>query len=356
MAENEEIQEAEVINHDAVTVNDTGKSFDLVTACDDPEKLFLDKNNFLPLIKQVTKIARGLVADVNTAEGVKARKAMNKKLASLKNSIEDAGKAVAAGLKAKPKMVDETRRTVKQTLEMLQDEVMAPIREIEARQAEIVEICNLPAEGIGCDSEGLRCLLERLEAMAKNPEYWKESAKDAEDAVRDAKRQLNDMLASAEKAEADARELEELRKHKEELERIEREKREEELRKAQEEAARLAKEKEEAEAKAKAMEEAKAKAEADKVEAERKATEAMDRLSENDRAIVNVGPIEPLFPDMEREHKRKVNNEALDAIVKIDELLKLTGGDVNDAKSVAKAIITAIAKGQIPHVRIVYIY
>lgn len=266
--ENEEIQDVEVIEHDTVTVKDTGKAFELVTACDDPEKLFLDKNNFLPLLKQVNKIARGLVADVNTAEG------------------------------------------------------------------------------IGCDSEGIRSLLERLDAMAKNPDYWKESAKDAEDAVRDAKRQLNDMLASAEKAEADARELEELRKHKDELERIEREKREEELRKAQEEAARFAREKAEAEAKAKAMEEAKAKAEADKVEAERKATEAMDRLSENDRTIVNAGPIEPLFPDMEKEQRRKVHREALDALV------KFTEGDVD----AAKAIVTAIAKGQIPHVRIVYTY
>ena len=147
--ETEEVMEEK--NPNALVLIDEGKQFAVKTDCMDPEALFLDKKNFVPMLNQVKKIARGLVADVHTEEGFKARKAMNAKLAKLKTAIEDRGAQVAKELKAKPKRVDETRRLVKETLEMLQKEVMAPIREIEARQQEIVEISNIPATAIGCN-------------------------------------------------------------------------------------------------------------------------------------------------------------------------------------------------------------
>jgi len=350
--EKENIEEVETTA--LVKVAETDKSFAIEGKIDNWEDFFCDDKNFIPIVKFVKTRAEGLVADATTKDGQIARKTLAKKINALVKEIDNAHDAVVKELKAKPNLVDKVRKHVKDSLIKYKDDVLAPIKEIEARQAEIVEIENLPAQGIGCDSAGIKMLLERLLVMAKTPEYWKESAKDAESAVIESTRQLKDMQASAEKAEAEKRELEELRKHKEEIERAEREKHEAELKQAQEEAARLAKEKEELEKKAREAEESKRKAEEEKEEAERKANEAMDKLTEDQRKVVDSPKVEPLFQEMEREHKRKVNNEALDAIAKMDELLKLTEGDVEDAKSVAKAIITAIVKGKIPHVRMMY--
>ena len=199
--ETEEVMEEK--NPNALVLIDEGKQFAVKTDCMDPEALFLDKKNFVPMLNQVKKIARGLIADVHTEEGFKARKAMNAKLAKLKTAIEDRGAQVAKELKAKPKRVDETRRLVKETLEMLQKEVMAPIREIEARQQEIVEISNIPATAIGCNSEGCRQVLEAIEAHVHDAKYWDESYQEAMDAINDARRQVNGILASAEKQEAE---------------------------------------------------------------------------------------------------------------------------------------------------------
>ena len=84
--ETEEVMEEK--NPNALVLIDEGKQFAVKTDCMDPEALFLDKKNFVPMLNQVKKIARGLIADVHTEEGFKARKAMNAKLAKLKTAIE----------------------------------------------------------------------------------------------------------------------------------------------------------------------------------------------------------------------------------------------------------------------------
>ena len=321
--ETEEVMEEK--NPNALVLIDEGKQFAVKTDCMDPEALFLDKKNFVPMLNQVKKIARGLIADVHTEEGFKARKAMNAKLAKLKTAIEDRGAQVAKELKAKPKRVDETRRLVKETLEMLQKEVMAPIREIEARQQEIVEISNIPATAIGCNSEGCRQVLEAIEAHVHDAKYWDESYQEAMDAINDARRQVNGILASAEKQEAEKAELERLRASQADFEKAEAEKREteEKLRKAQEEAETA---KREAEAAKREAAEAQKLTNVDFGEADAKATrEAM------------------LFPDDERQYRRMANREALEDLMNygLDE-------------AAAKQLVTDIVHGKVRHVRFVY--
>lgn len=326
--ETEEVMEEK--NPNALVLIDEGKQFAVKTDCMDPEALFLDKKNFVPMLNQVKKIARGLIADVHTEEGFKARKAMNAKLAKLKTAIEDRGAQVAKELKAKPKRVDETRRLVKETLEMLQKEVMAPIREIEARQQEIVEISNIPATAIGCNSEGCRQVLEAIEAHVHDAKYWDESYQEAMDAINDARRQVNGILASAEKQEAEKAELERLRASQADFEKAAREKAEaekreteEKLRKAQEEAETA---KREAEAAKREAAEAQKLTNVDFGEADAKATrEAM------------------LFPDDERQYRRMANREALEDLMNygLDE-------------AAAKQLVTDIVHGKVRHVRFVY--
>ena len=342
----EQTTEAEVINTNAVTINDNGKTFEIVTKCTDPEQLFLDKQNFVPMLQQVKLIARGLVADPTTKEGVATRKALNRKLASLKTFIDDEGKKVSDALKKKPNIILATRKEVRDTLEMLQDEVMKPVKEIESRQNEIIEISNIPASAIGCDSYGIQDVINVLDSKAKDEAYWKESYADAMAAVTEARRQLNAMLDSALKQEEQQREYERLKA--EEAERN---------RKLAEEAAKAKAEAEEAKRKAEEAERAKAKAEADaraaaeaearaKAEAEcAKANAAINVQGDAQKAIKDAEKTksEMLFPEDQQTYKRTCNREALDD-------LKACGID----EEKAKAVITAIVKGKVRHIVMMY--
>lgn len=347
------MEQAEIINTNSVTINDNGKTFEIVTKCTDPEQLFLDKQNFVPMIQQVKLIARGLVADPTTKEGASQRKALSRKIGSLKTAIEDEGKKVAAALKAKPKIIDATRKEVKDTLEMLQDELLKPLKEIEARQNEIVEISNLPASAIGCDSDGIQDVIGVLDTHAHDEKYWKESHAEAVATINEARRQLNDMLESQLKREEEQREYERLKA--EEAERN---------RKLAEEAAKAKAEAEEAKRKAEEAERAKAKAEADAraaAEAEARAKADAERAKQQAEAAranaaINVqGDAQKvikdaektksnmLFPEDQQAYKRTCNREAL-------EDLKACGFD----EEKAKAIITAIVKGKVRHIVMMY--
>lgn len=358
--ENEKKNE-EVETTALVKVAETDKSFAIEGKIDNWEDFFCEDKNFVPIVKFVEKRVKGLVADATTEDGQIARKTLAKKINALVKEIDNAHDAVVKELKAKPNLVDKVRKHVKDSLIYYKEEVLAPIKDIEARKAEIVEIENLPAQGVGCDSAGIKMLLERLLVMAKKPEYWKESAKDAESAVIESKRQLTDMLASAEKAEAEKRELEELRRQKEELERAEREKREAELKKAQEEAARLAKEKEEAEKKAREAERAAQEAR-EREEAARNSKEAMERAAIGAQQAVPMSKTLPQpKPSKWTDEQKAVNKRiAADIADTIEpELKKRIAGHSDPgyrlaAEESAKAIVKAILTGKINNLKVEY--
>ena len=351
--EQQDTTEAEIINTNSVTINDNGKTFEIVTKCTDPEQLFLDKQNFVPMLQQVKNIARGLVADPTTKEGVATRKALNRKLASLKTAIDDEGKKVSDALKKKPNIILATRKEVRDTLEMLQDEVMKPVKEIEARQNEIIEISNIPASAIGCDSFGIQDVINVLESKAKDEAYWKESYADAMAAVTEARRQLNAMLDSALKQEEQQREYERLKA--EEAERN---------RKLAEEAAKAKAEAEEAKRKAEEAERAKAKAEADaraaaEAEARAKAdAELAKQQAEAARATVNVvqsgnaaqvikdseqTKAQMLFPEDNALYRKMCKTEAKEDLMKC-----------NLTEEQARYVVLAILSGKIRHVAMMF--
>lgn len=329
-------EETEVINANAVTINDNGKTFEIVTKCTDPEQIFLDKMNFVPMLDQLKAVAKGLVADVHTKEGIAQRKSLNRKLASLKNAIEDEGKKVAAALKAKPKIVDGTRKAVKDTIEMLQEEVMAPIKAIEARQEEIEQIALIPGSAICCPIDGIKQYIEMLEDHVHDEEYWDESYAPAIDAINEARKQLNAMLAEAEKAEAEKRELEELRAKQAEAERLLREKAEAEKREAEE---KLRKAQEEAAAAKAEAEEAKRK----QAEAEQNSEVVQGGIAEVRKDAENT-KAKMLFPEDKAEYKRMCNREALEDMTECSGI----------TEEQAKAVITAIVKNKVRHIFMMY--
>ena len=307
-----ETTEAEIINPNAIEITDNGKAFEIVKkeGQADIEAIFLHDENFVPMLEQVKKIARGLVADVHTKEGIAARKSLNRKLAGLKNAIEAEGKKVAAALKAKPKIVDATRKRVKDTLEMLQEEVMAPINAIEARQQEIEEIRCIPGSATGLASDGIKAYIGMLEEHVHDEPYWDESYSAAFDAINEARRALNDMLAAAEKAEQEKRELEELRAKQAEYERMEKEKAQAELR-------RMEEEKRKAEAEAEAARKAQAEAERKQKEAEAasKAMESTDMLKVQQDAQKTKNDM--LFPDDGAMYRKTCKTEAKEDLMKL---------------------------------------
>lgn len=313
----------------ALVIEETEKGFAITNKVNDFESLFLAKENFFGVIDFVKDKVRNLVADVHEKEGVATRKSLNRKIANLKNIIEDAGKNVAAELKAKPKMVDATRKAVKDTLQALQDEVMMPVVAIEKRKEEIVEITNLPATAIGNDSNGIKFVIKQVKAHEHDIDYWDESYKEAQTEIREALRQLNDMLASAEKAEADARELEALRAKQAEFERAEREKAEAKQRELEAQLAEERKAKEKAERAAiNAQAEAeKAKAEAN-VDFEAKAVRDAQHTQDN---VLFVDDVKAIRDASLRE-----------AVADIEELFVDT--------ETAQRIVKAIFKGQVRHI------
>lgn len=329
-------------NMPLITVEESGKDWSIVgtESVTNWEDFFMDAHNFKGVLDFAKERARGLVADPTTKDGQVTRKALAKRIGQVEKAIADKGLEVARILKEKPKKIDAVRKTVKDTLLMYKEEVLAPLKEIEARQAEIVEIQNLPAQGVGCDSEGIKDLLERLESWKAKD--WKESKDDADDAINDARRQLYDMLKVQEKAEADARELEELRRKEAE----QAAKREEELRKAQEEAARLQREKEEAERRAADAE--KAKQEAEKAKEEAEAAKAVAEEKAKDWTPKETPKENLLFPDSEKERQREIKTNVKKALMEIIGN-NLHGFSESGYELAAKAIVIAVAKGNIPH-------
>ena len=335
--------EAEVINTNSVTINDNGKTFEIVTKCTDPEQLFLDKQNFVPMLQQVKKIARGLVADPTTKEGVATRKALNRKLASLKTFIDDEGKKVSDALKKKPNIILATRKEVRDTLEMLQDEVMKPVKEIEARQNEIIEISNLPASAVGCDSYGIQDVINVLETHAHDEKYWQESYTEAVAALNESRRQLNAMLETQLKAEEKMREYERLKAEEDERNRkaaaeVAKAKAEAEEAKRKAEEAKRAQEKAEADARAAAEAESRAKADAERAKQQAEAARANATVTvqgDAQKAIKDAEKTksEMLFPEDQQTYKRTCNREALEDI-------KACGIDEEKAKAIITAIVT----------------
>jgi len=316
-----------------VTLEETDKALTIVGKIDNWEDFFMDEKNFKPVLEAVKKRAKGLVADPTTKEGQTEIKTLVKKLNGLVKDIDLAHDNVVKELKAKPKRIDNVRKYVKDNILLYKEELLKPIKEIEERQEQILAIDNMPAtEGIGCDSYSLKVLLERLDEYEKKD--WKESKEQAQDSINEARRVLKDMLARAEKDEAEKRELEELRKQKAEMEQAAREKAEAELKKAQAEAEKAKAEAEQARRQAE-------QAEAEKAEAIKAQAEAEAKVPDWKK---NEKPQEErLFPEDERERKRRYNREALKALVPI----------VKDEET-AKAIITAIAKEAVPHIHIDY--
>ena len=340
----------------------------------DQERLqafFSDGKNLDKTYGRIEKLAKGLVADVATKEGVSQIKSCARQIASAKTKIDNLGKQVVAELKKIPGVIDENRRNFREKMEALQAEIRRPVTEIEEREAEIDRIKAVHQQLISADSATIKQNIEAVKAIALTAEKWKESLEKATKAVNGEINALETMLKAAEKREAEARELEELRKKQEEAERIIREQkiREDAERKAREEAearasaekARLEREKEEAERKAAEAERAAQEAR-EREEAARNSKEALERAAIGAQQAVPMSKTLPQPKPSKWTDEQKAVNKRLVADIAdiIEPELKTRIAGHSDpgyrlaAEESAKAIVKAILTGKINNLKVEY--
>ena len=314
--------------------------FELVGHVTNWEELFLNKENFRQVLIDAQKIGRGLVADPTTKEGCIQIKTMAKKISTLQNLIEEKGQQIAAELKAKPKLIDATRKEVKDTLDKLKEDVLKPIVDIEKRQEQIIEIDSMPAESMMYESVGIEEQIARLAYLReKGIDYWKESFEDASKSISDSMRQLNEFLLSARKKEAEQKELEELRAQKEASQKIIQE---QELAKARIEAAE------------KARKEAEVAAEKARYQAEEAANqrirEAEQKLKEAEAKVEKQNYTQNYIQSIasnklvSRETKTQIKEALIESCFSKNILLD---------EETARVIVIAIIENKIPHVGII---
>lgn len=321
------------------------------------------------LFEHIAQEVRSHVPDVTTKKGRDAIGSLAMKVSKSKTLIEKCGKELVAEQKAQIKLIDDDRIAIVKKFDALRDEILAPRDAWEKAEEDRVAkhtgairaIRSLYDENTANQEahviKGYIFDLEKLEVDSSFEEFEQE----AKLAKFETLEKLRTALAAREKYEAEQAELECLRKEQLEREQRERDERiakeaadkarieaeakalaekqrferkqkeqaelaERQQRESAEREARLIAEKEEAELRAQQA----ALIERQRIEREQAAKEEAERKAEEAR-LANV------------EHMRSINQEILNKLCAI-------GLDEGQAK----AVITAIARNQIPNVSIKY--
>lgn len=350
------------------TIIEVGDDYSLtVVDSGNLQQFFADGENLQKVADRIETLARGLVADVSTKEGISQLKTAARQIASVKKKVDDLGKAVVAELKALPKVIDKNRADFRERMESLQEEIRRPVTDIEERQKAIDDIKGTHFACAACNSQELAAKIDELETQRENitPEIWKESHEAVLKAYDSEIAALATMRDAAAKREAEQRELEELRKKKEEAERIIRENKikEEAERKAREEAearaaaekARLEREKAEAERKAaeaeRARQEAEERAMREAMQREQEMAQAQARMAQEPAPAVHAAPAQK--PSKWTPEMKAVNNDIVKAIAAII-AERLQGFTVGGYEVAAREIVKAIVNNKINHLSVRY--
>ncbi|HGN0166340.1 cell envelope biogenesis protein TolA [Proteus mirabilis] len=273
-----------------------------------------------------------LDSDFSVAKNRKAFASLAYKVAQTKTYIDKEGKAVVDKLKELPKKVDASRKIFRDELDALSTDIRKPLTEWEAQEKAREEAEALKKQ-IEVDHEealqmnelfDLRKAEEERKRIAREEEMKRQAA---EQARLEAERKAQQEIEAASRREREAKEA---------AESAEREK-QEAIQRA-EQAAKEAKEKAERDAK-----EAQERAEREKqlaIEAVRKKVQEAEqaRLAEEERKRQ-----EEAKRQADKEHRRKYNQETLQALVShgFDEKL-------------ATEFIKLVASNKIPHVTMNY--
>jgi hypothetical protein len=332
-------------------------------------------NGLDKIIARVRQEVEQFQPDVSTEKGRKAIASLARKVASSSARLEDYGKNLSADIKIKARDIDAERKRMREALGELRDQARKPLTDYEAAVAareeaheqalkDVVELSNVP---FGADVAEIERRIATLDEFALRPwEEFSERFSVANDAVS---MRLTHILAETRSQEAErvafkkleaeriAREAKEreAQQAKDAAERDERVAREATEKAGRESAEREAKAKRDTEAAEARATQAEAQREAAEQLAARQAKEAAERAQQAQEAAVateqkraaDAKAAEAAAAkarENDKAHKAEVHSAAIAAIVSLG---------LSEAP-LAKAIVTAIAKDQIPNVRMVY--
>ncbi len=342
------------------------------------------------LILKIENEVDAFSADISTKDGRAKIVSMAAKIAKCKSPIEKLAKEAKDESRKIIDGVNAEWKRYEMRMDELRDEIRKPVDEIEEAEAKFAEERTkliLKIESYKSESHNVSwdfSTIERFYLMRKKElcdlvEFdWQQFDFRAKGLISEALQIISDRLAIAEKNENDRIELETLKKEKAEREqkdrddqiakdaaakatkdaeeKAERERQAEENKRleAEENARNAIAEKEAAEKREKEQSE---QAEKNRIAAEQKAKDAAEKAAAVAVEKERLRVAEQKRKDDEaaekiarnKRHRTKINNEALAAI-------EVILGKVQDDHfdEMAKAIIEAIAKGEVPHVQINY--
>lgn len=350
-----------------------------------------------PILKRIREEAKAEVIDISTTAGRERCASLAYKIARSKTALDDMGKQLVSDWKSKSAKVDAERRKIRDELDALKDEVRRPLTDWENKDKDRIAahedaLKAIEQAGALSDVEPSIAAVDAAIAVVRrfDNRNWEEFETRAKLAISGANERLMKLHGAVVRREEEKAELERHRKaeaeriqraHEERLkaeaaekarkeaeakaqreaeaaaraaeaerQRIEAEKREAEERAAAEQK-RLEAERRAAEEKAEAAEraridaqkkaEADAKAAAERAEREKQeAIEAERRRAAEEKARIDA---ETARREADKKHRAKVNGEALTALV--------AAGLTEEQ---GKVVVAAIARQEIPHIRISY--
>lgn len=315
-----------------------------------------------------TAATEGFTADLTTDKGRKAIASQAFKVAKSKTYLDNLGKDEVARLKELPKQVDAARKTLRDGLDALADDIRKPLTEWEAKREgwkrTFSAVQNLPSTLFNATAAVLEERLERLKDWDTGPGEYEEMAGDAASIKLVTVATIQEMLEKRQKWEADQAELQRLR---EADEKRKREEREEELRK-------------EGEARAKAALVPAPLVTHPEAYALAAATPPLPQVvGVTPEGTIVQAPLNPIMPPLaatmdqadalrrgepltqaaaDVEHRRTFNREALADLLKVLEDAQVEGDDPIDPAGqrdiAGKAILNAIYFGKVRHIAITY--
>ena len=308
-----------------------------------------------PIVAAIEAKVRAIDIDISTPKGRAACASLARTVSSTKVKLDDVGKDYVADLKQKAKVVDVERKVVRDRMDTLRDEVRAPLDAFEAKQQARIdehqaELARIEAaatfDEIEPSAAAIQDRLDRVRSMGGNRD-WEEFQKRADAAREKAIETLVAMLETAKRREAERAELEKLRAkeaERAEQERMEKVRQQAAARARQEaeaEQQRVQKEKDEAEARAKLAEQKQKEAEERAAHAAEEAAAAERQRIADEQAAAQR--------ESEKREKNKRHRAKIHSAAKLA-LIERAGLD----ESLAVAVVTAIAKGEVPNVTINY--
>lgn len=166
------------------------------------------------ILDKITREVRSTQTDISTKAGREAVASLAYKVARSKTALDEMGKTLVADWKTKSAAVDAERRTIREKLDDLRDEVRKPLTDWENAEKDRIadhEAALAAMEGnltFDTAEPSSAAIRERLDASEHPPvRHWEEFAKRAAE-IRDRVRAgLIAMLATAEKREANKKHL-----------------------------------------------------------------------------------------------------------------------------------------------------